>query len=392
MSPSPLVSAEPDSSRSGAVVQAGRSATACLSDDDVTLLLAPSTALEGAAGIDEHLATCPDCRDLVIVALHVTEREPARSLRAPARCTLFEPGRIVAERYCIKRLLGRGGMGEVYEALDLVERVCVALKTVKATACDQPHATARLLSELRAGRRVRHPNVCRLLDHHRHASLTAGNADLHFFTMQLLHGQTLRQRVQSAGPFCVEQAVEVARSILSGLAAIHDARIVHRDLKSDNVMLEQRGREQRVTIIDFGLARRTHAVKAVSPAASSGLSGSLGYMAPEQVLGKRVGPEADVFSFGVVMFEALTGRLPFDGLEGSSVTFVARQLCPRVLGLRDIVRHAPPELDRFLGRCLAMQPAERFADGRRALHELAALLGEPLCAAGSRQVVATRAG
>lgn len=343
----------------------------CLSDDDVAALLEPALTHRHGTQLERHLATCPDCRDLVRAAcMGLDDDAPPSAIRG-AFCTLFEPGMVVARRYCIKRLLGRGGMGEVYEAFDLLARRSVALKTLRASLCDDRRARARLRSEFRVVRSIQHPNVCRMLDLDSHASDGAPDASIPFFTMDHVPGDTLRRRLTELGPLEGPVALEVGSSILHGLAAIHAAHVVHRDLKSDNVLVHEHDGRLRVVLIDFGLARHTRGVASALGAEPTGPSGSLGYMAPEQVLGERQTPAADVFSFGVILFEMLTARLPFGNLERGHINMANRRIEPHILS--SVLERARPELGDFLARCLEPRPEQRFADGAAALRALAAV-------------------
>jgi eukaryotic-like serine/threonine-protein kinase len=336
----------------------------CLTEEEIMALLEPSSGLNVDLRVEAHLEACPDCRDIVLATcLNLDGVGTCFGSRQPF-CLVFEPGSVVARRYCIRRLLGRGGMGEVYEAFDLASRKRVALKAVRATLCDQPAAIARLLSELRLGRRVNHPNVCRMLEVGQHRmSLDGGR--VHFYTMQLIEGETLRKRLER-GPLNLAQAIALGGEVLRGLRAIHDARIVHRDLKNDNLMLSGPASAPRVTIIDFGLARRRHENQDTGADGSSVGSGSLAYMAPEQAAGREVGPAADIFSFGVVLFEAITGRRPFEGPTPDRSCSRSRLSARAVLRLRDVSSSTPAWLVAFVDRCLQTNPVERFADAAEA--------------------------
>jgi serine/threonine protein kinase len=348
----------------------------CLSDEDIAALLGSNPGPGPNRPVETHLARCADCRDLVRIACLSIDGHRVPGRKRPSFCAVFEPGCIVAGRYCIKQLIGRGGMGEVYDAFDLLLREAVALKAVRATCCDDPGAIDRLVTELRLGRKVRHPNVCRLYDLGYHTGDEERESRVYFFTMQLLDGDTLGQRLRNAGPLPLAEAVGVGREMLRGLAAFHEAGIVHRDVKCDNVMLHWENALPRVTLIDFGLARRARTTSVAAAPDPSGASGSLAYMAPEQALGHRIGPAADVFSFGVVLFEALTGRLPFEGVERPSLTYLTRQRELRLLSLCEIVGHSPLWLNAFLTRCLATKPEDRFAQAGEALRELERCQGQ----------------
>lgn len=343
---------------------AGTGSACCLTEQEIVALLEPKPSLGVSSHVDAHLAACPDCRDLVLAACLSLDGTGCSFGSRRLFCLVFEPGSVVARRYCIRRLLGRGGMGEVYEAFDLASRMLVALKAVRASACDQPAAISRLFSELRLGRRVSHANVCRMLEFGQHR-VGAEGGSIHFYTMQLINGETLRERLKR-GPLDLADTILLGGGVLSGLRAIHDARIVHRDLKSDNLMLGRAGAMPSVTIIDFGLARRQRNGPEEAGESSNAGSGSLAYMAPERAAGQRGGPAADIFSLGVVLFEAVTGHLPFEGPTAVRSSPRFRCCTGGRLRLGDLAARAPAWFVAFIDRCLQTNPADRFADAAEA--------------------------
>ena len=212
--------------------------------------------------------------------------EPLDFGTAPVLPTL-DLGQIVAERYRIERLIGNGGMcGGVYEAFDLDLEIRVALKVI---------ADSR---EFLTARAVTHPNVCRVF----------GCVDGRYLIMELLDGETLEQRLASRGPLVGAEMDDLVRQLCAGLSAAHAAGVLHRDLKPANVFLTTSGR---IVLTDFGLAQ----VSSGSCATSRQFIGTLPYMAPELFAGRSASVASDVFSSGVVLFEACTGKLPFEGGE-----------------------------------------------------------------------------
>jgi serine/threonine protein kinase len=335
-----------------------------LTEEEIMALLEPSSGLNVDPHVESHLAACPDCRDIVLAACLNLDEAGSSFRPRQTFCLVFEPGSVVARRYCIRRLLGRGGMGEVYDAFDLASRTAVALKAVRAALCDQPAAIARLRSELRLGRRVSHPNVCRMLEAGQHRLGHQGGS-IHFYTMKRIEGETLRQRLQR-GPLDLAHAIVLGGEVLSGLRAIHEAGIVHRDLKNDNLMLSGGAAAPRVIIIDFGLARSQRKGREMGTDGSSVGSGSLAYMAPEQAAGQHAGPAADMFSLGVVLFEAITGRRPFEGPTPDRSCRRSRLAARPVSRLRDVASNTPEWLNAFVDRCLQTNPSDRFADAAEA--------------------------
>jgi hypothetical protein len=285
------------------------------------------------------------------------DTETLPSVRIPV---LFADGTLVANRYEIRRRIGRGGMGQVYEAYDVILREPVALKTTTSQRSKGPE---RLLDEVRMARRITHPNVCRLYDAGVHED-RAPHRRTYFISMEYLEGHTLRHRLRHGLP-SLPQVFGIARQLLIGLSAIHDAGVLHRDFKSENVMLRLPGNGTgQAVIMDFGLAQTLEEAASLGPLTGIG-AGSHGYMAPEQVDNLPLGPETDLFAFGVVMYEMLTGRLPFarDGLQTSTSSLPDQIATPPSQVRADL----PPELDAFVLKCLSACPSQRYRTAERAL-------------------------
>src|SRR5262249_25430250 len=194
----------------------------------------------------------------------------------------FAAGVVLAKRYRIVRFIARGGMGEVYEAEDQELGERVALKTIHPDRVGDQRAVDRFKREIFLARKVTHRNVCRLFDVGFHDTTT-------FLTMELLEGETLAQRIHEAGRFSAAAALPIVQQMAAALDAAHAAGIVHRDFKSQNVMLCG----ARVVVTDFGLARGPHGGEDAPLSRSGEIVGSPGYMSPEQVEGREVGPAAD---------------------------------------------------------------------------------------------------
>ncbi|HET8648064.1 MAG TPA: protein kinase [Vicinamibacteria bacterium] len=262
-------------------------------------------------------------------------------------------GDVLGGRFRVTRLLGEGGMGQVYEAEDLELGERVALKTIRAEIAGDARAMERFKREVHLARRVTHPNVCRLFDLGRHQGK---GEDITFLTMELLAGETLADRLRR-GPLGAEEAGRLARQMAEALAAAHRAGIVHRDFKPGNVILTAPP-DPRAVVTDFGLAGLSGEGPATVRAGSL-VAGTPAYMAPEQETGGTASPAGDVYSFGRVLVEMLRGRP----------------------GGKEAVEALPPEARQqwgdVLGRCLAGDPAHRF---RTAVELLAALRGEAVSA------------
>jgi serine/threonine-protein kinase len=269
---------------------------------------------------------------------------------------------MIAERYRVVAMAGRGGMGEVYRAEDLTLGQVVAIKFLPEALSQDAATLARFHSEVRIARQVSHPNVCRVFD--------IGDAGgTPFLSMEYVDGEDLASVVRRIGRLSPDKATEVARQICAGLAAAHERGVVHRDLKPANVMLDGAGK---IRITDFGLAGLAASIQGADIRA-----GTPAYMAPEQLTGKEVTTKSDIYSLGLILYEILTGKRAF---EASTL--------PELIKLREqgtitnpstLVRDLDPLIERVILRCLELDPSKRPLS---ALQVAAALPGgDPLAAA-----------
>ncbi len=274
----------------------------------------------------------------------------------------FLPGSLLAERYRIVALLGRGGMGEVYRADDLTLGQPVALKFLPDEAAKDSALLERFRGEVRIARKVSHPNVCRVYD--------VGELDgLTYFTMEYVDGEDLASLLRRIGRLPNDKAVDIARQLCAGLAAAHAKGVLHRDLKPANIMLDGRGQ---AVITDFGLAALTDQV----PGAEI-RSGTPAYMAPEQLAGKEVTEKSDLYSLGLVLYELFTGKRAFSAENLSDL--VRSRTAGAISRPSSFVKDLDPLVERVILRCLEVEPANRPAN---ALSVSAALPGgDPLAAA-----------
>jgi serine/threonine-protein kinase len=261
-------------------------------------------------------------------------------------------------RYQILSLLGEGGMGCVYKALDPVIGRTVAIKTLTAGLGEEELAEfkRRFLREARTAGRVAHPNVVTIYD--------VGEADgTPFIAMEYVEGRTLRSVLDAEGALAPERACRVATQVAAGLAAAHKLAIVHRDVKPANIMITP---GTPVKLMDFGIAKLPDGTKT-----QTGLIlGSPIYVAPEQVIGRSVDGRSDVFSLGVVLYEMLTGSVPFGGLAvGALLYSVLNDAHPPPSAYNTRV---PAVFERILARALAKHPDDRYQDAEEFARDLRA--------------------
>ena len=260
--------------------------------------------------------------------------------------TLSE-GTVVAGRYEIGRLLGRGGMGLVYRAYDRTLDETVALKTLRPHVAADPDIVRRFRAEIRMARRIRHRNVCAIHDY-------GEDGGLLYISMEFVDGVDLKHVVREEGGFSAEEGFSVAVQVAKGLEAIHEAGVVHRDLKSHNVMRDRRGV---VKLLDFGVAKQLGAETGLTTAGQ--IVGTPEYMSPEQVRGGPLDTRSDLYALGVVLFEVFTGDVPFRGDTPVATIYKHLQEEPPLAGPR--AAGLPPALVPVLRRCLAKDSADRYA-------------------------------
>jgi len=280
----------------------------------------------------------------------VTPDEAAPSAASPARPMSlsdsgqhgrFLPGTLLARRYRIVGLLGRGGMGEVYRADDLKLGQQVALKFLSRSLMQDDAHVARLLDEVRMARKVSHPNVCRVWD--------IGEADGNqYVSMEYVDGENLASLLRRIGRLPRDKAVEIARQLCAALAAAHDEGVLHRDIKPANIMLDGRGR---VKLTDFGLA----AVAQVH-------AGTPIYMAPEQLAGEAVSVQSDLYALGLVLHELFTGKRVFDA---DDLDELKRQHERSISESLTSISELDPTIERIIERCLQADPRRRPASASR---------------------------
>ena len=242
------------------------------------------------------------------------------------------------------RKLGAGGMGEVYLAEDTVLNRRVAIKFVIASA--DVLSKSRLVREAQAAASLEHPNVCAIYEVGEHENQP-------YVAMQYVEGETLAERL-TRGPLAPADATRIATQLAGALAEAHAHGLIHRDIKPQNIMLTPRGQ---VKVLDFGLAKRSQPANAatLTGTAFGVIAGTLSYMSPEQLRGESLDPSSDIFSFGCVVYEMLSGRHPFT--RSSSAETISAILTESASRLEPSV---PGELERIVRRCLEKNRTDRY--------------------------------
>jgi tRNA A-37 threonylcarbamoyl transferase component Bud32 len=273
--------------------------------------------------------------DLVSTATDQIRADDASALRSDTGEGRFPAGTLLGDRYRIVTLLGRGGMGEVYRAVDLKLKQPVALKFLPEKMARRAELLARFHAEVRLARQISHPNVCRVYD--------IGDVDgAAYISMQYIDGEDLASLLRRIGRLPADKGLDIARRLCAGLAAAHDEGVIHRDLKPANIMIDRRGE---VLITDFGLAKSP---RELGPAEAR--SGTPAYMAPEQLKGQPVSVGSDIYSLGLVLYEMFSGRRPFGH---------RRQPEDRPPIITSVTREIDPAVVRAIGRCIELDPRDR---------------------------------
>jgi len=281
----------------------------------------------------------------------------------PRARELSEVAAALGAQYDVERELGRGGMGVVYLARDRMLDRMVAVKTLPWHVTADDRVRERFVREARTAARLSHPNIVPI-----HRADEMGGVV--FFVMGYVDGEPLADRVKERGPLPVGEVVRLLRDVADALDAAHRRGVVHRDVKSENILIDRTTGAAMVT--DFGIAR----VAEAAPMTATGMVlGSVHYISPEQALGEAIDARSDIYSLGVVAFHALTGRFPFES-ESASALVVAHvtRAPPPVRSFREDI---PAPLAELVDRCLAKDPAARFESGRALCERLDALLRDP---------------
>ena len=269
--------------------------------------------------------------------------------------TIFHEGDVLGGRFEIQRLLGMGGMGAVYKARDMEVERMVGLKVIRPDLAGNPAILARFKQELVLARQVTHRNIVRIYD--------LNEADgVKFITMEFIEGEDLRTILTRHGKLTPDEAVSIITQVCSGLAAAHAEGVIHRDLKPGNIMRDASGR---VVIMDFGLAR---SVQGDGMTQTGMMIGTMEYMSPEQAMGKDLDARSDQFAVGLILYELLTGFMPYQA--DSAIASLVKRTQEGVVPLVEVDSSIPPELSQIVCRCLERDPQQRFASVEELAEEL----------------------
>jgi eukaryotic-like serine/threonine-protein kinase len=261
--------------------------------------------------------------------------------------TVVRRGDVVAGRYEIRDRLGRGGMGAVYRAHDVVLGEDIALKLLRPDVGQSAELSWRFRSEIKVARSITHPNVCRIHDY--------GEAEgRQFISMELVDGVDLRRWMRERGPLPREEAYEIALQLARGLEAVHEMGVVHRDLKPQNAMRDSKGR---IRLMDFGIAKRVQSDATTAGTAEGSILGTPEYMSPEQARGQETDFRSDIYSLGILIFELFAGRAPFVGQ--TPVATLLQHVEAEPPFNEPVATPIPASLRPVLAQALAKDPAQR---------------------------------
>ena len=264
-------------------------------------------------------------------------------------------GSTFANRYEIIDVLGRGGMGQVYRVGDAKVKEEIALKIIKTEIAADIKTIERFRNEMKLARKIRHKNVCAMFD-------LGEEQGIHFITMEYVPGEDLKDSIKRFGKLPIDKSIDIAKQICEGLSEAHRLGVVHRDLKPGNIMIDKEGN---VRIMDFGIART---IESKGITGSGVMIGTPEYMSPEQVEGKDIDSRSDIYSLGVILYEMVTGRVPFEGDTPLSVAVQHKTEPPK--DPKEINAQIPEGLSRLILTCMQKDKKMRYQSAEAVCTEL----------------------
>ena len=267
-------------------------------------------------------------------------------------------GTTFADRYQIIEELGKGGMGKVYKVLDTKIKEKIALKLLKPEIASDKNTIERFSNELKFSRKIRHENVCQMYDLNEEKGT-------HYITMEYVHGEDLKRLIRKMGQMSAGQAISLAKQVCEGLTEAHKLEVVHRDLKPQNIMVDEDGKTR---IMDFGIAR---SLKGKGMTGAGVMIGTPEYMSPEQVEGKDVDQRSDIYSLGVILYEMVTGRVPFEGDTPFTIGVKQKSEIPREPV--ELNSQVPSDLSGVIMKCLEKDKDKRYLSASEVRSELIAI-------------------
>src|SRR5258706_14265714 len=300
---------------------------------------------------DDQMKVCPACGKeyLDTNSLCTLDAEVLQSVDDPLL------GETLAEKYLIEQLIKRGGMGSVYRGKHVMMDKTVAIKVLRPSLAGDDVVVARFSREARAASRISHPHAVSVTD------FGEAESGVVFLVMEYLDGRTLKDLLRSEGPMTLERTVEIIRQVSGALDAAHQQGVIHRDLKSDNIMLSQTNGGDWAKVLDFGIAKiqQPEGARDNDITAANLVIGTPQYMSPEQC--SQSGPidaRSDVYSLGVIVFEMLAGRVPFTG--DSPTVIMMKQVGDDPPSVLDARPDLGASIDNLIKKALAKRPADRF--------------------------------
>jgi tetratricopeptide (TPR) repeat protein/tRNA A-37 threonylcarbamoyl transferase component Bud32 len=294
---------------------------------------------------------CGDCGTQLEISVDASI--PTKTIEAPKE--ELTTGSTFAGRYQIIEEIGRGGMGKVYKVLDKEVNAKIALKLIKPEIASDKKVIERFRNELRMARDIAHKNVCRMYDLNKEDSA-------YFITMEYVDGEDLKGLIRKMGRLSSGQAISIAKQVCDGLIEAHKLGVVHRDLKPQNIMIDRDGNAR---IMDFGIAR---SLSAKGITGSGVMIGTPDYMSPEQVEGKETDQRSDIYSLGIILYEMVTGQVPFEGDTPFTIGVKHKSETPKAP--KELNAQIPEDLNNVILRCLEKDIENRYLSAGELLSDL----------------------